>query len=387
MFSRYSIIMRYFIRQFFIIFLFVCFPFWLNAAESEPSKVPMKEAYQDFKVSIGVSLDSSEITRTETAYIVQTNFESITSKTELRADKILNIRPSRTVPFTALDGKTYNMPFKINDTPIVNALAKAKDMRVLLRIHPLIWHEHFPSWFFYKEFDTSKGLVDQSTMNARIEWYITSFIETVRKWEKVNARTIQVVGAFHVASEIYTETGKLREKEGSLWSAIYTDNSYVLHAYKIVCSMAKDTEKIVYSDSNLHITKKREAVLKLVEQIKKSGGKVDEIAVISHLTSDWPNRNEYFDAIKAFGRKGLAVHIAQLDIASYDGKNEADCYADFMKQVLDNRSIISEVSFRNIIQSSEKIYIDTMRSPIFDANFSPNDSYYSIIKAAEKYKK
>ena len=216
MFSRYSIIMRYFIRQFFIIFLFVCFPFWLNAAESEPSKVPMKEAYQDFKVSIGVSLDSSEITRTETAYIIQTNFESITSKTELRADKILNIRPSRTVPFTALDGKTYNMPFKINDTPIVNALAKAKDMRVLLRIHPLIWHEHFPSWFFYKEFDTSKGLVDQSTMNARIEWYITSFIETVRKWEKVNARTIQVVGAFHVASEIYTENGKLREKEGSL---------------------------------------------------------------------------------------------------------------------------------------------------------------------------
>ena len=58
-----------------------------------------------------------------------------------------------------------------------------------------------------------------------------------------------------------------------------------------------------------------------------------------------------------------------------------------MKQVLDNRSIISEVSFRNIIQSSEKIYLDTMRSPIFDANFSPNDSYYSIIKAAEKYKK
>jgi hypothetical protein len=133
--------MRYFIRQFFIIFLFVCFPFWLNAAESEPSKVPMKEAYQDFKVSIGVSLDSSEIAKTETGYIVQTNFESITSKTELRADNILNIRLTRTAPFTALDGNTYDMPFQINEAPIVNALTIAKNMHVLLRIHPLIWHE------------------------------------------------------------------------------------------------------------------------------------------------------------------------------------------------------------------------------------------------------
>lgn len=376
-------------RQFLAVFLFAAMPFALSAAknnkENSAVKTSINESYKDFGVAIGIGLDSAEFKQTEDAYVVQTNFACVTPKTEMRPDKILNVRPSRTAPFTASDGNTYNMPFKIDETPIVNALGKAKDMHVLLRIHPLIWYEHFPSWFFYEDFDLAKEHADKATMNARVEWYVTSIIDTVRKWEKGNARAIQVVGAWHVASEVYGDGGKLRET--SPWSEIYKDESYVLIAYKIVCERARPEEKIVYSDSNLHLAKKRDAAIKLAEQVKKNGGRIDEISMISHLTADWPSRKDYFAAVKAFGKAGYKVQIAQLDIAPVAGKKIADCYSDFMTQVLDNRSNISEVSFRNIVQSSEKIYIDSMRSPIFDAGLAPNDSYFSIIKAAEKYKK
>ena len=80
------------------------------------------------------------------------------------------------------------------------------------------------------------------------------------------------------------------------------------------------------------------------------------------------------------------MQIAQLDIAPVEGKNVADSYYDFMTQVLDNRSIISEVSFKTVTQSADRFYSDTMRSPLLDTSFSPNDSYFSSIKAAEKYK-
>lgn len=383
--------MKHLVRPFLAVFLFVAMPFALSAAknnkEDSAIKTSLNESYKDFNVSIGTGVDSAEFSKTENAYVVQTNFACTTPKTEMRPDKILNIRPTRTVPFTASDGNTYNMPFKIDETPITNALGKAKQMHVLLRIHPVIWHEHFPSWFFYEDFDLSKEHADKATMNARIEWYITTFIDTVRKWEKTNARAIQVIGAWHVVSELYTDAGKLRSKESSQWSAIYKDESYALLAYKIVCEKAKPEEKIVYSDSNLHLTKKRDAAIKLAGQVKKNGGRVDEISMISHLTADWPSRKDYFSAVKAFGKAGFKVQIAQLDIAPVVGRKIADCYYDFMTQVLDNRSSISEVSFRNVVQSSEKIYIDAMRSPIFDVGLAPNDSYFSIIKAAEKYKK
>ena len=375
-------------RQILAVFLFVFIPFSLSAAknkEDESVKTSLAESYKDFGVSIGVRLDSQEVKQTSNAYIVQTNFSDITSYTELRPDRILKVRPSRTSAFTASDGNTYSMPFQIDDTTITAALNKAKEMHVLMRIHPIIWYEHFPSWFFYEDFDLSKEHADKATMNARIEWYVNSFIDSVRKWEKSNARAIQVVGAWHVASEIFGDGGKVRES--SPWAAIYQDESYALIAYKIVCERAKPEEKIVYSDSNLHLAKKRDAAIKLVEQVKKNGGRIDEISMISHLTAEWPSRKDYFAAVKAFGKAGCKVHIDQLDIAPVAGKNVADSYYDFMKQVLDNRSVISGVSFRNIIPSSEKIYVDSMHSPIFDAAFAPNDSYFSIIKAAEKYKK
>ena len=380
--------MKSLVRQFLAVFLFVCIPFSLSAAKNKNEsaiKTSLNDSYKDLGVSIGVSLDSADVKQTENAYVVQVNFAEVTSRTELRADKILNVRPKRTVPFTASDGLTYNMPFQIDDAPIISALNKAKEMHVLLRLHPIIWHEHLPAWFFYEDFDLAKNFADKATMDARVEWYVNSFINSVRKWEKTNARAIQVVGAWHVASEIFNDNGKVREK--SYWGEIYKDESYVLRAYKIVSERAKPEEKIVYSDSNLHLAKKRDAAIKLAGQIKKDGSRIDEISMISHLTADWPSRKDYFAAVKAFGKAGLSVQIAQLDIAPVDGKNVADSYYDFMTQVLDNRSIISEVSFRTVTQSSDRFYSDVMRSPILDVAFSPNDSYFSIIKAAEKYKK
>ncbi|MCQ2580384.1 MAG: endo-1,4-beta-xylanase, partial [Treponemataceae bacterium] len=170
-------------------------------------------------------------------------------------------------------------------------------------------------------------------------------------------------------------------------SAIYKDESYVVLAYKIVAGLAKEDEKIVYSDSNLHLAKKRDAVIKLLGLIKKAGGRVDEVGVISHLTADWPSRKDYFAALKTIAKQNVSIHISQLDIAPAGSKKIADCYADFMGQVLENKSIISGVSFRKLVKSSEKTYIDSMRGPLFDSDFSPNDSYFSILKAAEKYKK
>ncbi len=382
--------MRNFLRCFGVVIFAAVFPLCLCAAPKSTEEIKLtsiKDSYQGLIDSIGVGFDCNQLKQEKTAYLVQVNFSSLTSSSELRADSVLNIKPSRFVSFTALDGNSYDVPFQINEKPINDVLQKAKEVHTTLRIHPLIWHEHFPAWFFYEDFDTSKAYVDQATMNARIEWYITSFVNAVRKWEKSGARGIKVVESWDVASEIYIDNGKLRDKNSSAWSAIYKDESYVVLAYKIVAGLAKEDEKIVYSDSNLHLAKKRDAVIKLLGLIKKAGGRVDEVGVISHLTADWPSRKDYFAALKTIAKQNVSIHISQLDIAPAGSKNIADCYADFMGQVLENKSIISGVSFRKLVKNSEKTYIDSMRGPLFDLDFSPNDSYFSILKAAEKYKK
>jgi len=162
--------------------------------------------------------------------------------------------------------------------------------------HCLIWHSQTPSWFFHND----KGvMVDRETMIERMRKHIYTvvghFKGKVKGWDVVN-EAIEGDGSFR-KSNFYKIIGE----------------DYIKLAFKFAHEADPDAE-LYYNDFSMDGKAKREAVVKLIRELKAEGLRIDAIGMQSHLGLD-TDLDNYEKSMQAYINEGVKVMATELEVS------------------------------------------------------------------------
>ena len=268
--------------------------------------------------------------------------------------------------FTASNGKTIDVPDKLNGEALIYAtLNAAKNAGVKMRGHVLTWHSQTPEGFFREKYSKDGALVSKEVMTARHEWYIKTVLDCVAQWEIHNGYAGKGTGnhliwAWDVVNEAMADdasdpstdswlrgyTAGTKDKDpangGSRWYEIYKNEEFIINAFRFANAYAPADVKLCYNDYNEYMANKTSAIEHIADLIKNGseqtvGGKnvkprLDAIAMQSHVGTSWPSLSEYESALKKF--LAIAdVHVSELDFSAETQQAAEKAYADYFKML------------------------------------------------------
>ncbi len=164
--------------------------------------------------------------------------------------------------------------------------------------HCLIWHSQCAPWFFV---DDDGNQVSAEVLTERMHKHINTIVSRykgrVKGWDVVN--------------EAILDDGSYRK------SPFYEilGEEYIPLAFQFAHEADPDAE-LYYNDYSMHEPAKRDAVVKLVNNLKDRGLRIDAIGMQGHMGMDWPKVNEFEKSMLAFANTGLEVMITEWDMSA-----------------------------------------------------------------------
>jgi endo-1,4-beta-xylanase len=162
--------------------------------------------------------------------------------------------------------------------------------------HTLIWHQQTPKWVFVGKDGTP---VDRETllerMRVHIETVVGRFRGRVHGWDVVN--------------EALADDGTLRK---SPWlQAIGED--FIIKAFEFA-QRADPNAQLYYNDYSLTNAAKRAGALRIVQQLKAKGIRIDGVGEQGHWLLSRPSLEEIDSTLTEIGAAGVKGHITELDM-------------------------------------------------------------------------
>ena len=318
-------------------------------------------------VNYGSSPSMSQLQDEKTLAFVKKHFNSITMENEMKPDAVLGNsvnaitkEEAEKLGYIIPDNYKETSVPKLNFDRIDKILQTAYDNGLGLRGHTLLWHSQTPAWFFGIDYDADEDAVDEDTMDARIDFYVSTVMDHVMQKEKeIAGETGKIVYAWDVVNE-YLHRGRAWSLN---WTSVYGDMkgtpSYVKRAFERAYEMlekydATDKVTLFYNDYDTYF--EVEDLLALVNFINE-GEKAkicSGIGMQSHVDIKRPTIEEYGAALEKFMAAGYEVQITELDFTinfdtdgtdkkdpSYDYENEGETIEeqaafvkDFMEMVI-----------------------------------------------------
>ena len=344
-------------------------------AKPQDTTPAMKEIFKGVIDNVGTCLtynqtwnNRKEMQDASTMEFVDKNFNSFTLENEMKPDNMLNKKTTISVADAKAKGYVISDDYKESTVPeltletIDGVLAIAKQHNIRMRAHTLMWHQQTPPWFFKKNYDDEEAVVDEATMNARLEFFVRTVMRyTMQKEKELTGEVGSIVYAWDVLNEYIHRSNAA---EAATWVSVYGDMglkpTYVKAAFEYAYDELKrenvqDKVTLFYNDYDTYFSVDDElALISYInegEKAKICGG----IGMQSHVDIKRPTLEEYGNALKAFINAGLEVQITELDITinfdtddtdgrtpSYGYKNEKETDADqaaftkdFIKQIVD----------------------------------------------------
>jgi endo-1,4-beta-xylanase len=255
--------------------LSVCF-----AACKSNGDVPLKEALKD-KFLIGVAMNANQITGKDSVGIqlIGKHFNSVVAENCMKSEVLQPV-----------EGEF--------DFSLADQFVKFGEQHKMFIVgHTLIWHSQAPKWFFTDE----KGQpVTREIMIDRMKKHITT----------VMTRYKGRVGGWDVVNEAINDDGSWRESP--FYKIIGKD--YVKLAFQFAHEADPDAQ-LYYNDYNMAKEGKRNAVVKLVNELKSEGIRVDAIGMQGHLMTFYPDVNDFEKSIDAFASTRAKVMITEMDMS------------------------------------------------------------------------
>ncbi|CAM4224224.1 endo-1,4-beta-xylanase [Zobellia nedashkovskayae] len=169
------------------------------------------------------------------------------------------------------------------------ALGKENNMFVIG--HTLLWHSQIGPWM--------NTVNDSATMANYIRDHITT----------VASRYSGKIDGWDVVNEALNEDGSLRE---SVFLKVMGER-YLEFAFKLA-EKADPSAELYYNDYNMWKPKKREGAIRLIENLQKSGAKINGVGMQAHWGLTEPSLEEVENSIVAYAKLGLKVSITELDV-------------------------------------------------------------------------
>ena len=163
--------------------------------------------------------------------------------------------------------------------------------------HCLVWHSQAPDWWFtngYTASPASKEVLKERLIK-HIKTVVGHYKGQVHGWDVVN-EAINDDGSFR-QSPYYRLLGE----------------EFIEIAFRTAHEADPDAE-LYYNDYSMSGQAKREAVCRLVKNLKAKGLRIDGVGMQSHNGLDYPDLAEYEKSIDAFAACGVKVMITELDV-------------------------------------------------------------------------
>lgn len=268
--------------------------------------------------------------------------------------------------------------------------------------HCLIWHSQAPRWFFR---DENGDDVSREVMIERMKTHISTVV----------GRYKGKVHCWDVVNEAFEDDGSWRNNK--FYQIVGED--YVELAFRFAHEADPEAE-LIYNDYSMFHKGRRDAVVKLVNDLKAKGIRVDGIGMQAHYGMDFPDLEEFENSLIAFAGTGADVHITEMDItvlpnpdpsvgadvrASFEYQQKLNPYADglpdsvntalnerwvdFFRIFLKHEDKIKRVTFwgvsdRHSWKNNWPIRGRTNYPLLFDREFQPKPAVEEIIRMANK---
>lgn len=185
--------------------------------------------------------------------------------------------------------------------------------------HCLIWHSQCPRWFLV---DKDGKNVSAEVLKQRMKEHITTVVGrykgSILGWDVVN-EAIMEDGSYR-KSKFYEILGE----------------EFIPLAFQYAHEADPEAE-LYYNDYNMHEPGKRATVVKLVNDLKKRGLRIDAVGMQGHVGMDYPDLSEFEASMEAYAATGAKVMITEFDMSALPtisrSANVAD-RVDFEKKTL-----------------------------------------------------
>lgn len=251
----------------------------VSCATQEEVPTTMREAFKD-KFLIGAALGVKTV-----------------DNPDEKVQKVINEQFSAVVPENCMKAEVVQPEegkFVFDDADRLIALAEKNNQ--VLTGHCLVWHSQAPQWFFN---DSLGNQVDRETMIERMKNHIFAVAGhmkgKVKGWDVVN--------------EAIEDDGTLRNSP--FLQIIGPD--FIKIAFQFAHEADPDAE-LYYNDYSMDKPAKRDAVVRLVRELKEAGCRIDGVGMQSHVAFDTP-LDEYEKSIEAFAAEGMKVMVTELDLS------------------------------------------------------------------------
>lgn len=298
--------------------------------------------------------------------------------------------------------RVHPKPGEYNFEPADSFVAVGERNNMFMVGHTLVWHSQTPKWVFE---DENGNLASKEVLLERLKEHIYTVV----------GRYKGRIQAWDVLNEVVEDDGSWRK---SKWYQI-AGTEYIEKAFVYAHEADPDAE-LYYNDYNEWYPGKRDAIVKIVENLRSKGIRIDGIGMQGHWGLDYPDLKELDEAFKAYSKTGLKVMVTELDMdilpnpmnytgaeisQSYELRKEfnpypdylpdsmhavqSKRYADFFNIINKYKDSVSRVTFWGIHdgQSWRNHWPIRGRSAyplLFDKDLQPKPAFNAVINTAEK---
>ena len=262
-----------------------------SSKAEEPKGV--KDAFEG-KFYIGAALNEAEIRGIDTTGVdlVKTHFNSIVAENCMKNEEI---HPAEDV---------WN--FELADKFV--EFGEANDMFIIG--HCLVWHSQLAKWFAY---DENGEYVTPEVLKQRMKDHITTIM----------TRYKGRIHGYDVVNEAIVEDGSYRK------SPFYEILGEEFIPWAFECAHAADPDAELYlNDYGMNVPGRRDAYVKLINQLKERGLRIDAIGMQGHMGMDYPTVEEFETSLLAFAGTGVNVMITEWDMSALPTVNMGANVAD-----------------------------------------------------------
>lgn len=162
--------------------------------------------------------------------------------------------------------------------------------------HCLVWHSQAPKWMFT---DEQGKPVSREVLIGRmynhVMTVVTHYKGKVKGWDVVN--------------EAFEDDGNYRKSP--YYNIIGPE--FIELAFQFAHEADPNVE-LYYNDYSTSKPGKREAIRKLVQNLKAKGIRIDAVGMQSHNGYNYPDYAEYEKSIETFAAEGVKVMLSELDV-------------------------------------------------------------------------
>ncbi|MDE5726911.1 MAG: endo-1,4-beta-xylanase [Duncaniella sp.] len=252
-----------------------------TACHSEQAAVSLKDHFKD-DFLIGAAIPTSQLNGSDAKSdsLVALHFNCIVAENCMKSEKI---NPAEGVYFW--DDADAFVEYGIRNKQTIIG-------------HALVWHSQLAPWF---PVDSAGAYVKPEVLKERMKAHISATVGRykgkIHGWDVVNEAILD---------------------DGSYRSTPFYDilgEEYIALAFQYAHEADPDAELYI-NDFSMANPAKRERYIKIAEELRARGIRIDGIGMQGHMGMDYPPMDQFEKSIEEFGKTGLQVMITEWDMSA-----------------------------------------------------------------------